>query len=142
MMRTALAVLFGFGVAAGTAEACDCGRAESAAAQLEGAAVAFVGTAARTVNSDEEGSSTVYTVFTVKEVLKGDPGKPGEEVYIFHPRIEGMNCGLDFEDGKDVLVFAYAETVDASFETNQCSMPQFPEDEIRAAAKPKTKGAP
>lgn len=121
------------------ADACDCGRAASAAEQAAGATVVFIGTAQRTVPSDEEGSENAYTVFTVNEVLKGDPGDPA---YITHPVIIGMNCGIDFKDGADALVFAYAESAEAPLTTNACSMPQFPEEEVRAALKPETQSAP
>lgn len=139
MVKHALVALLGLAGLMGPATACDCGRAESAAAQAAGATVIFKGTARKTVHSDEEGSDTVYTIFAVTEALKGDPGA---EAYISHPAVVDMNCGVDFADGEDALVFAYAETPEMPLSTNQCAMPQFSEDEIRAALKNETKSTP
>ena len=138
-MRRLLTALIGLAAFAAAADACDCGRAENAAAQAAGATVIFKGVAKKSVQSDEEGSDSVSTIFTVTEALKGEPG---EEAHVSHPAVAGMNCGVDFADGQETLVFAYADGPNAPLSTNQCSMPQFSEAEIRAALKDEKKSAP
>ena len=95
----------------------------------------FIGTAKETIHSDEEGSETVYTVFAVKEMLKGK-GAPGEELFISHLADLGGNCGINFEDGKEMLVLANDEPGEETpATTNLCTMAGASEAELRAALK-------
>jgi hypothetical protein len=135
MKRIALAVIAAAGFAMAPASACSCVdfTAEERVARHE---LIFTGSARQTVRSDEEGSDTVYTVFIVKEMLKGE-GAPGDEIYLFHPYDSGGNCGVDFADGKDALVIASDPPDDQPPSTNLCSMLGITEDEVRAVLKKK-----
>jgi hypothetical protein len=139
MKKISLACLAAAAIAAASpALACSCvmRSAEERAAQ---STAIFIGTATRTTSSEEEGSDTVYTAFTVKEMLKGTPAT---EVYVSHPADLGGNCGVDFEAGQETLVLASAENPDMPLRTNLCELTGADEAEIRAALKTKETSAP
>ena len=123
---------------ASPALACSCTMRSAEERVAESAAI-FIGTALGTVHSDEEGPDKVYTTFKVKETLKGTPA---DEQFVGHPVDLGGNCGVDFEEGKEVFVLAYAESPEAPLNTSLCMLAGADEAEIRAALKTKTKSAP
>ena len=102
-------------------------------------AAIFVGTALRTVNSDEEGSDGGYTVFSVSEMLKGEPT---DEVYLSHPFDHGANCGIDFAAGKEFFVLAARANEAGELATSSCLMLGASPDDIRAVLNRPTKSAP
>jgi len=131
-MKSALFVAFAVALGlAAPALACSCAERTPGQSIAE-AELIFIGTARETVHSDEEGSDTVYTVFKVKETLKGEPS---EEAYISHELDTGSNCGIDFADGKEVLVLANHPSDDEPTTTDHCTMTGVTEATIRDALK-------
>jgi len=122
---------------ASPALACRCVTVSPGEKVAQSAAI-FIGTADRTVNSDEEGSDGGYTVFKAMEMLKGTAA---DELYVSHPFDLGGNCGVDFEVGKEFLVVATANVAD-ELSTDLCTMSGASEAEIRAVLKAGTKTAP
>ncbi|BCW90784.1 hypothetical protein sos41_39590 [Alphaproteobacteria bacterium SO-S41] len=120
-----------------SALACSCVM-RSAEERVAESAVIFIGTALGTVHSDEEGSDTVYTTFKVKETLKGPAA---DEQFVGHPVDLGGNCGVNFDEGKEVFILASAESPEAPLRTSLCMLAGADEAEIRAALKTK-KSAP
>ena len=133
---------------ASPALACSCAMRSAGERVAESAAI-FIGTALGTVHSDEEGSDKAYTTFKVKETLKGTAA---DEQFVGHPVDLGGNCGVNFDEGKEVLVLAATEgtaedtagmeDADKPLVTNLCMLAGADEAEIRAAAKSQTKAAP
>lgn len=124
---------------ASPALACSCLQ-QTAEEKIEQSAAIFVGTALRSVNSDEEGSDGGYTAFQVTEMLKGTAGDG--ETYVSHPFDLGGNCGIDFEAGKEFFVLAALANEAGELQTNSCLMTGVVPDEIRAVLKREPKSAP
>ena len=108
-------------IAVSAAVACSCLPFPSAKAQLDDAAVMFVGRADGTATRREDGMSVGVTRFVVQRTLKGE-ARPVRRIE--HGMDMGGMCGLQFERGRTYTVIAYVH--DGRLHTSMCSQPQFP----------------
>lgn len=115
---------------AGAAIACSCVRYESAEEQFGKAEIAFVGTV-----EDETFSEASYLASTRFSVVKTLKGPAVATRTIVHSRDDGGNCGINYQPGQTVLVFAYEHR--GALTTSSCSAPQFPLADFERLAAPK-----
>lgn len=121
-------------LAAGTALACSCTYPKSAAAQLRGSEVAFVGRAVSTLPEQGARGSEGYLVteFAVTRTLKG-PHR-GIRRVAHYPGPVGSICGIDFPRGRDALVLT--SSIEGRLSTSSCLRPRFPIVAFERAARP------
>ncbi len=91
-----------------TVYACSCARPQTVEAQFSRSEAVFAGRALdvkeqRTLN----GSMTKSALFEVSRIWKGGP----ESQIIIHTGSGGGDCGINFENGKDYLVYAQPSTM-------------------------------
>lgn len=91
-----------------TAYACSCARPQSVEAQLSQSEAAFAG---RVLEVKEQrslnGRLTKAALFEVSRIWKGG----SESQIIIHTGSGGGDCGFNFEEGKEYLVYAHPSTM-------------------------------
>lgn len=119
----ALAVLM---LNAAPAIACSCVSYANAREHVSRTDVIFIGVVER---SHRVGEFRLRTTFRVSEVLKG---QVGSEAIVHHGDDTCCICGIVYEPGARVMVFAH-QGDDGRLNTSSCAAPRFPEAEYRAA---------
>lgn len=88
--------------------ACSCARPQSVEAQFSRSEAVFAG---RVLEVKEQrylnGSMTKAALFEVSHIWKGGP----ESQIIIHTGSGGGDCGFNFEEGKEYLVYAHPSTM-------------------------------
>jgi len=91
-----------------TVYACSCARPQTVEAQFSRSEAVFAG---RVLEVKEQrylnGSMTKAALFEVSHIWKGGP----ESQIIIHTGSGGGDCGFNFEDGKEYLVYAHPSTM-------------------------------
>ena len=130
-MRVAAAVLaFAASMAAAApALACSCIGPTSAAEQLQGADLVFRGRVQASASSPLEATTT----FRVLETIKG---RAGRTIRVGHAR-DSAACGVTFRRGSVVTVIADRDA-QGRLRTSLCSLPRFPLEDYRRAARGET----
>ena len=133
----------------GSAFACSCMRAESAADQMASADIVFEG---RVINVKQEreyrsffhriqtwfgfNDDFIFTEETTTfEVVRTVKGESGPTVKFRHtPGSQGSMCGVSFPKETDVLIIGYQDD-DGLYSTSLCTLPQFPIEDFVAAKR-------
>ncbi len=113
-----LTLLFAFVCSSFSVFACSCVMPGTVAEEVERADAVFAGTVVSVVGSEYRAYvfPDVEVTFTVEEYWKGVFSNP----VIIHTGQGGGDCGFGFEEGKEYLVYAYADEND-NLHANICS---------------------